>query len=56
MKKIALCIIGIYSFTLLSAQTPTDSLIAERKDSLRISATSNSAEDLTGSRPPVSIR
>lgn len=41
MKKIALCIIGIYSFTLLSARTPADSLVAERKDSLCISATSN---------------
>lgn len=41
MKKIVLCIVGIYSFTLLSARTSADSLIAERKDSLRISATSN---------------
>ena len=33
MKKIVLCIVGIYSFTLLSARTSADSLIAERKDS-----------------------
>lgn len=41
MKKIALCIVGIYSFTLLSAQNPTDSLKIERKDSLPASVTNN---------------
>lgn len=41
MKKIALCIVGIYSFTLLSAQNPTDSLRIERKDSLPASVTNN---------------
>lgn len=36
MKKIALCIVGIYSFALLSAQNPTDNLNTERSDSLPI--------------------
>ena len=41
MKKIALCIVGIYSFALLSAQNPTDSLRTERKDSLPAYVSSN---------------
>lgn len=41
MKKIGLCIIGIYSFTLLSAQNPTYSLRIERKDSLPASVTNS---------------
>ena len=36
MKKIALCIVGIYSFALLSAQNLTDNLNTERSDSLPI--------------------
>lgn len=41
MKKIALCIVGICSVTLLSAQNPTDSLRTERKDSLPAYVSSN---------------
>lgn len=41
MKKIALCVVGIYSFTLLSAQNPADSLRIERSDSLPASVTNN---------------
>ena len=40
MKKIALGIVGIYSFTLLSAQNPIDGLRVE-KDSLPVSVTSS---------------
>lgn len=46
MKNITLCIVGIYSFTLLSAQNPADSLITEKKDSLRTSVTNNFSRKL----------
>ena len=41
IKKIALCIVGMFSFTLLSAQNPMDSLRIERKDSLSVTVTNN---------------
>lgn len=46
MKKIALCIVGIYSFALLSAQNPTDSLNTERSDSLPIHVTNSFSKRL----------
>ncbi|MCS3199811.1 phosphatase PAP2 family protein [Candidatus Bacteroides intestinigallinarum] len=41
MKKIIICIVGICSFSFLSAQNSTDNVMAERGDSLRISTTTN---------------
>ena len=46
MKKIALCIVSIYSFALLSAQNPTDSLNTERSDSLPIHVTNSFSKRL----------
>ena len=46
MKKIALCIVGIYSFALLSAQNPTDSLNTEMSDSLPIHVTNSFSKRL----------
>ena len=41
MKKIVICIVGICSFSFLSAQDLADNVMAERGDSLRISTTTN---------------
>jgi membrane-associated phospholipid phosphatase len=41
MKKIVICIVGICSFSFLSAQNLADNVMAERGDSLRISTTTN---------------
>lgn len=41
MKRIVICIVGICSFSFLSAQDLADNVIAERGDSLRISTTTN---------------
>ncbi|MCS3179067.1 phosphatase PAP2 family protein [Candidatus Bacteroides intestinigallinarum] len=41
MKKIVICIVGICSFSFLSAQNSADNVMAERGDSLRISTTTN---------------
>lgn len=46
MKKIALCIVGIYSFALLSAQNPTDNLNTEKSDSLPIHVTNSFSKRL----------
>lgn len=46
MKKIALCIIGIYSFGLLSAQNPTNSQNSERSDSLSVHVTNSFSKRL----------
>lgn len=41
MKKIVICIVGICSFSFLSAQDLADNVMAERGDSLRISTATN---------------
>ena len=41
MKRIVICIVGICSFSFLSAQNSADNVMAERGDSLRISTTTN---------------
>ena len=41
MKKIVICIVGICSFSFLSAQDLADNVMAERGDSLHISTTTN---------------
>ena len=41
MKMIVICIVGICSFSFLSAQNLADNVMAERRDSLRISTTTN---------------
>lgn len=41
MKMIVICIVGICSFSFLSAQNSADNVMAERGDSLRISTTTN---------------
>lgn len=41
MKRIVICIVGICSFSFLSAQNLADNVMAERGDSLRISTTTN---------------
>lgn len=41
MKRIVICIVGICSFSFLSAQDLADNVMAERGDSLRISTTTN---------------
>lgn len=41
MKRIVICIVGICSFSFLSAQNSADNVMAERGDSLRISTTIN---------------
>ena len=41
MKQIVICIVGICSFSFLSAQDLADNVMAERGDSLRISTTTN---------------
>ena len=46
MKKIALCIVGIYSFALLSAQNPTDNQNTEKSDSLPIHVTNSFSKRL----------
>ncbi|WP_418210585.1 phosphatase PAP2 family protein [Bacteroides zhangwenhongii] len=46
MKKIVLCIVGIYSFTLLSAQCLTDSVKVGKKNSLCLSTTNNFSKNL----------
>ncbi|MEB3373280.1 hypothetical protein SFC43_07570 [Bacteroides sp. CR5/BHMF/2] len=38
---IVICIVGICSFSFLSAQNLADNVMAERRDSLRISTTTN---------------